>query len=590
MKLLQCLNYPFDFNIINRKKKKIKNILVEKNNYLITKKIAILGGSTTNEFKLQLELFLLKFGIECEFYESEYNRYYEEALFSEELVNFKPDIVINFISFRNLSEFFDVNSGVYNLDIAKKKLEMIWSSLSEKINCPIIQNNFELPFYRITGNSANYLQNGNVRFVNELNYFISKSTAKYNNLYVNDLNYLSSLVGLDDWYDNFLWYSYKYAMSFKAVTFVAHSVASIIKGIYGKNKKCLVLDLDNTLWGGVIGDSGVDGICLGEDSSTGKAYLDFQKYIKQLKSLGIVLTISSKNDISSVEEAFLHPDMILQKDDFVDIRANWEVKFKNIIDIINNINLGVDSFVFIDDNPVEREQVLVNIEQIDVPLMDNVENYIVNIDRNNFFEINMLSKEDLKRSEYYLANQKRELAKVNFKDYSNYLKSLDMVIDIKPFNKLYIDRVVALINKTNQFNLTTQRYSKEEVESIVLDNNKIILHARLKDKFGDNGLVSILIADIMENNVSIDLWIMSCRVFKRDVELDMFDELVRYCKLKNIDFILGKYKPTAKNKIVENLFYDLGFTLLSKENGVTSWELNIKNYENKNKVIKLGEY
>lgn len=595
MRELKKLEYPFDWRYINRKKKSLKKILLDKKTPFLEKKIAILGGSTTNELKLILELFLLKEGIKPIFYETEYNKYYEEALFGRELEKFNPDIIYIYINEKNIKYPSIINSDkdineIYKIETGK--IEEIWKILNKKFSCTIIQNNFELPQYRLIGNSSGYLKGGRVNYINKLNDFLSQKVQEYNNLYINDLNYLSALVGLEQWYDEFLWFNYKYAISFKGISYVAHSVASIIKSIFGKNKKAIALDLDNTLWGGVIGDDGINGIKIGSETAIGESYLDFQKYLKELKSLGIILTINSKNSLENAEEGLNHPSMILKKEDFLSIKANWNVKSENIIESAREINIGEDSFVFLDDNPTERELVETQVNNVSVPNIGNKsEKYIDFIDRNGYFEIFSISKEDLERKLYYESNKSREIEKTAFVDYEEFLASLDMIAEIDRAKEVYLDRIYQLINKTNQFNLTTKRYTKNEIEEIYINPDKILLYGRLKDKFGDNGLISIIIGEKRGTELDIPLWIMSCRVLKREMEKAMLDKLVEFAKNMGIETLIGEYIPSAKNTMVKEHYKHFGFEEVQKENkGITKWKLNIKNYKNQNKLIKIGEY
>ena len=592
---LKCLEYPFDWEYLNRKKKSLKRELENSKDTFIEKKIAILGGNTTNEVKLNLELFLLKEGIKPIFYESEYNKYYEDALFSQELLEFKPDIVYVYSTIKNIKKFpsiiFEKKQNEELFTYESKKLEMIWESLFSKLSCVVIQNNFELPQNRIIGNSSFYLDGGDINFINKLNLFISEATKKYNNLYINDINYLSSLIGLEKWYDNELWFNYKYAVSFEGITYIAHSVASIIKSIYGKNKKAIALDLDNTLWGGVIGDDGVNGIKIGSETAIGEAYEDFQKYIKNLKDIGIILTIDSKNDLENALEGLSHPSMILHKDDFFTIKSNWNLKSNNILESAREINIGEDSFVFIDDNPVERELVRSQLQNVAVPeIGDKIELFKNFIDRNNYFEIISLSKEDLERAKYYQDNQNREKEQQNYSNYSDYLKSLDMIAEIDEAKEIYLERIYQLINKTNQFNLTTKRYTKSEVEEIYKDPNQILLYGKLKDKFGDNGLISIIIGKQVRDVMEIPLWIMSCRVLKRDMEIAMLNELVDLAKKRGIKKLRGTYIPSKKNSMVKDHYKNLGFKFEKEENNIFTWVLEIANYQPKECMIEKGEY
>ena len=592
---LKCLEYPFDWEYLNRKKKSLKRELENSKDTFIEKKIAILGGNTTNEVKLNLELFLLKEGIKPIFYESEYNKYYEDALFSQELLEFKPDIVYVYSTIKNIKKFpsiiFEKKQNEELFTYESKKLEMIWESLFSKLSCVVIQNNFELPQTRIIGNSSFYLDGGNIDFINKLNLFISEATKKYNNLYINDINYLSSLIGLEKWYDNELWFNYKYAVSFEGITYIAHSVASIIKSIYGKNKKAIALDLDNTLWGGVIGDDGVNGIKIGSETAIGEAYEDFQKYIKNLKDIGIILTIDSKNDLENALEGLSHPSMILHKDDFFTIKSNWNLKSNNILESAREINIGEDSFVFIDDNPVERELIRSQLQNVAVPeIGDKIELFKNFIDGNNYFEIISLSKEDLERAKYYQDNQNREKEQQNYSNYSDYLKSLNMIAEIDEAKEIYLERIHQLINKTNQFNLTTKRYTKSEVEKIYKDPNYILLYGKLKDKFGDNGLISIIIGKQVGDVLEIPLWIMSCRVLKRDMEIAMLNELVDLAKKRGIKKLRGTYIPSKKNSMVKDHYKNLGFKFEKEENNIFTWVLEITDYQPKECMIEKGEY
>ena len=592
---LKCLEYPFDWEYLNRKKKSLKRELENSKDTFIEKKIAILGGNTTNEVKLNLELFLLKEGIKPIFYESEYNKYYEDALFSQELLEFKPDIVYVYSTIKNIKKFpsiiFEKKQNEELFTYESKKLEMIWESLFSKLSCVVIQNNFELPQTRIIGNSSFYLDGGNIDFINKLNLFISEATKKYNNLYINDINYLSSLIGLEKWYDNELWFNYKYAVSFEGITYIAHSVASIIKSIYGKNKKAIALDLDNTLWGGVIGDDGVNGIKIGSETAIGEAYEDFQKYIKNLKDIGIILTIDSKNDLENALEGLSHPSMILHKDDFFTIKSNWNLKSNNILESAREINIGEDSFVFIDDNPVERELIRSQLQNVAVPeIGDKIELFKNFIDRNNYFEIISLSKEDLERAKYYQDNQNREKEQQNYSNYSDYLKSLNMIAEIDEAKEIYLERIHQLINKTNQFNLTTKRYTKSEVEKIYKDPNYILLYGKLKDKFGDNGLISLSIGKQVGDVLEIPLWIMSCRVLKRDMEIAMLNELVDLAKKRGIKKLRGTYIPSKKNSMVKDHYKNLGFKFEKEENNIFTWVLEITDYQPKECMIEKGEY
>jgi len=586
------LEYPLDIDKILRKKKSIKKELLNKKN-LVEKNIAILGGSTTSEIKNILELFLLDSGIKPNFYESEYNKYYEDALFgSDALDKFNPDIVYIHTTNKNIikyPEFEDSEEEVFAL--IKNEIERyksIWSSLS-KYNCPLIQNNFDYTINRSLGNLDFYDIHGKTYFINQLNDKFSQEARVIKHLYINDINYLSSYIGLKNWFDKSLWYQAKYALSMSSIPELAFNISKIINSIFGKSKKCLVLDLDNTCWGGVIGDDGLNGISIGIETAIAEAYTSFQKHVKELKQMGVILAVCSKNDFKNAKEGFEHPDSVLKFNDFTSFKSNWDPKHLNILDIAKEINIGVDSLVFIDDNPVERDIVFSQIPATSVPNVGNdVIHFIDHIDGNKYFEPTSLLIDDVNRNKYYKDNKKRSQEQSIFKSYDDFLVSLEMRAEIKSFSSIYLSRITQLTNKTNQFNLTTKRYAIGEIENIATSDEYIKIYGKLIDKYGDNGLIAISIGIIKDNQCHIDLWLMSCRVIKRDMEFAMIDEFVRLCKEKGVEEIVGYYYQSAKNNMVSDLYEKFGFKLSDTNGNDTIWRLDILNYENKNKFIGIG--
>lgn len=588
---MELLDYPLDSYKILRKKLSLKRKLLV-NESFITKRIAILGGASTGEIKEQLEIFLLNSNIRPDFYECEYGQFYETVMFEDEgLKSFNPEIIYIHVSNENLKSLNDVNQ--ISEDRAKNefiKLELIWQKLSQSFECEIIQDNFEPPSFKNLGNFDVSSKSSITRTLNILNEMLYKQAIEKNYLHICDRNYLSSKLGLTNWKDYSLWLSARYSLSYKAITDICYTLNKIIQSISGFSKKCLVLDLDNTLWGGVIGDDGVDGILLGKESAIGEAFLDFHSYIKELKNRGVILAVCSKNDFDNARSGFDHPDSILKFSDFTVFKANWDIKTKNIYDIAQEINIGLDSMVFIDDNPVERDIVRKEFSGVvSVPdIGDDITRYREILDGSQLFNMTSLSEEDKKRNDFYKNDKKREKAAFNFTDYNDYLKSLKMIAEIGRFNKTYLTRITQLTNKTNQFNLTTKRMTEKDIESIMDDDLSISLYAKLDDKFGENGLVSVIQGNINGSNVSIDLWLMSCRVFKRTLEYSIFYEFAKLARSKNINTIIGKYMPTKKNKIVSDIYRELGFSMVDENNGNLTYELNLSEYDiPKNKNITL---
>jgi len=590
--MLTNLEYPFDADFILRKKKAIRReLLLDHPTKEI--KIAILGGSTTDEIKNILDLFLIKNGFLPEFYQSEYNKFYEDAVFENaELQAFKPDIILLHTSEVNITQYPKISDSPEDVEdlISSeiRKYKAIWSALAQ-YNCAIIQNNFDLPINRSLGNLDCYDVHGKTYFINRLNLEFSNSAMQIANLYLNDINYLSASLGINNWFDRNLWHSAKYAISFSCIPEFAHQVSIIINSIFGNSKKCLVLDLDNTCWGGIIGDDGLDGICLGNETPQGESFMYFQKYVKELKDRGVILAVSSKNEYNLAKEGFSHPDSVLKFDDFTTFKANWEPKSENIKNIATEINIGLDSLVFIDDNSVEREIVSSQLPSVAVPNVGNdVFNFVNHIDKNGFFEITALSKDDLNRNKSYKDNQVRIEQQSLFTNYDDFLKSLNMSAEIKSFSPLYLDRITQLINKTNQFNLTTKRYTIGEIEAVASDPKYIKIYGKLADKFGDNGLISILVGKIEDSSCHIDLWLMSCRVLKRNMEHAMLDSLVEACLQNGVSSITGYYYRTAKNNMVANFYENMGFALIKQNDEDSIWELQLENYKHKNNIILLN--
>ena len=595
------LEYPFDSSYIMKKSKGLKKALLADGSDRIHKKIAVLGGSTTHDIIKVLELFLLNYGIEPEFYESEYGQYWQDAMFpGEELKGFNPDVIFIHTSNRNILDYPVMGDDSAAVDTKLNKVyshfETMWMKLKDLYHCPVIQNNFEAPFFRLMGNRDAVDVHGRLSFINRLNEMFAeyarKAEGEGESFFINDINYLSACYGLDKWSDTLAWHMYKYAMCIPAIPYVSFSVANIIKSIYGKNKKGLVLDLDNTLWGGIVGDDGVDGIEIGQETNLGQVYLEFQNYVKMQKDIGVILAVDSKNEKENAIAGLQHPDGALNPDDFVSIKANWEPKSENFKAIAKDLTLLPESLVFVDDNPAEREIVTAQIPGVYAPVMDSPENYIRNIDHSGFFEVTSISEDDKKRNEMYMANKQRLELEESFADYSEYLKSLEMEAEIKPFEKMYMPRISQLTNKSNQFNLTTRRYSQDDIEAAAADNDNITLYGRLKDKFGDNGIVSLAIGNIRgeaKDELHIVLWLMSCRVLKRDMEFAMMDEMVKEAKTRGIKTIYGYYYPTAKNKMVKDFYLLQGFEKVSEDaDGNITFRLDISgNYDNKNHVINV---
>lgn len=576
-----------------QKRKALRRELLE--NALSPIKIAVLGGVTTNEVVDLLELLLLADGFLPTFHQSDYNRYYEEAVLEpEQIRSFQPDIVYVHTHGKNLQQFPPVNATESDFrDRVSDELDRyqtIWNSIQEVAGCQIIQNNFEIPPLRILGSLDSVSYGGQTRFVYEMNREFARAAHGSRSLLVHDLNALAASVGHAQWFDWSRWYSYKMLTTPEANLAIAKSLAAMIGAIFGKAKKCLILDLDNTLWGSVIGEDGVNGIEIGKETAVAEAYTAFQEYCLALRRRGILLAVCSKNDPGIAKSGFSHPDSVLTLEDFAAFKANWEPKDRNILEIAGELNLGLDSFVFVDDNPAERAIVSGQLPEVTVPdVGSEVALYPAILEAGHFFETVSLSNEDLQRTESYAANATRSTLKAKFANYDEYLDSLRMTAEIAPFQPVYLERITQLINKSNQFNLTTRRYTFAEVDQISSDANYTACTARLRDVFGDNGLISVVIGRRQGVDLHMDLWLMSCRVLKRDVELAMLDYLVERAGNDGIERIIGYFKRTAKNTMVDNHYGRLGFMLQHRadDGSASVWTLPVAGYTPRNKHIQI---
>ena len=576
---MNLLTYPFDVAMLRKKQKAIRRELLEQDVVLLEKRIAILGGSTTNMFRDFLELFLLDAGVKPIFYESEYAQYYEEAVFQNDaLSEFAPDIIFVFTTSVNLKEqpnaFETREEAEARINREYTRYQSIWDGLAARYHAVIIQNNFEMPAYLLLGSLDAVLWGGWRNTIESLNARIAEYAMAHAGMYVHDVHYLASLLGTEQWFDLSQYSAYKLAIRYESMPFVAMHAANVVKAILGRTKKCLVLDLDNTLWGGIIGDDGMEGIQIGKETPEAEAYTAFQRYLLALKDRGALLAVCSKNEEAVAKSGFSHPDTVLQLDDFVAFQANWEPKDQNVRRIANMLNIGLDSLVFLDDNPMERAIVREHVPEVAVPEVTggDVASYIRAIERNGYFETVSISEDDRKRSEAYRANQQRVEMEAVASSYEDFLLSLDMRAEIAPFRRIYYDRIAQLTNKSNQFNLTTRRFTRADIEHMAENSCYITLYGRLQDRFGDNGLVSVVIAEKEGTDVHIRLWLMSCRVLKRGMEEAMMEELAKKARLAGGEKLIGYYYPTAKNGMVRDFYRAHGFSLVDDADGNTVWE------------------
>ncbi|MFH2058472.1 MAG: HAD-IIIC family phosphatase [Pseudomonadota bacterium] len=543
-------------------------------------RIAVLASSTIAHFIDVLKYWLAKAGLSAEIYEAEYDTINQTVLNpNSDLYKFKPDITMIFTNHRDVAFREPKEKSFKEIkEIVKETVNefvFLWEKIQEHTNSFILQNNADLPSTRTMGNFEGTVLWSNAGLLRDFNLELAQAVTPGVTIF--DLDYLSSIYGKRKWQDSRFWYHSKHAFALDATGLVAFEASKVISSTRGFSKKCMVLDLDNTLWGGIIGDDGIEGIVLGHGTD-GEAFVDFQKYLLALKNRGIILAVCSKNEEDLAKEPFLnHPDMQIKLEDIAVFKANWNNKAENIKEIASDLNIGLDHMVFIDDNPAEREIVRSFLPMVAVPEMpSDPTGYIQELNRQSYFEIIAYSEDDKIRNDYYRDNVSRKNLKKQSTDLSEYYKNLQMEAIFNDFDEFNIARISQLINKSNQFHLTTTRYSEAEILSFMQDEKKHCLYFRLKDRYGDNGLISVVILEEQDdNNLFIDTWVMSCRVFSRTLEEFIANEIIKVGQKIGAKSLIGKYAPTKKNKIVSQLYEKLKFNMINKQEEATFWELKI---------------
>ena len=465
------------------------------------------------------------------------------------------------------------------------ELRMLWRKARETFHATVIQQTFLNVTNPVFGSYERMVAGSPSRVIACLNDRLAQAASEDGVLLL-DAAAASARDGLDSWFDVTRWLQAKMEIAPQAAPKYGELLVRVIAAQRGLSKKCLVLDLDNTLWGGIIGDDGPQGIVLGQGSAAGEAHLALQRYAKQLKDRGIILAVCSKNEPAVAEAAFRdHPEMLLKRTDFAAFVANWEDKAVNLKRIAEQLNIGLDSLVFVDDNPVERARIRQSLPMVAVPeLPDDAALYVRCLADAGYFESVAFTADDSHRGEQYLANASRAALRESSESMDDFLQGLEMTVSFGPFRQVDLARVTQLIGKTNQFNPTTRRHSLEDVTRFVTTDGCLTLQFRLVDRFGDNGLVSAMIlrpdpqtADV----VDIDTWVMSCRVFGRQLEQEAMNIAVETARQAGVRAFRADYIPTPKNGVVRDLYPTLGFTPLEKtwvDHGVTRWVLPLSEY------------
>ena len=552
---------------------------------LPTVRVALLGDSATQFLATAIRGEGYDRGYNVELYESDYNQIERQVLDpTSEYHQFKASYTIIFQSTHKLLEKYSLSSASERRNLADERISLL-RELCGNISGKVICFNYPEIDDSVFGSYANKIEQSFTYQVRKLNYQLMNLASQIPDLFICDLASLQSKFGRDHIFDSHIYISTEMLLSLDSLPYVASRCLDIVCAIEGKFKKCLILDLDNTIWGGAVGDDGWEGIQIGHSLGIGKAYTEIQEWIKKLKARGIIIAVCSKNDEDKAKEPFeKNPEMILRLEDISVFIANWDNKVNNIKFIQSILNIGFDSMVFLDDNPFERNMVRENIPGITVPeLPDDPGNYLEYLYSLNLFETASYSETDSKRTEQYRQEAVRVSQRMKFTNEADYLKSLNMKAKVESFNNYNTPRIAQLSQRSNQFNLRTVRYTENDIMGM-RDNAEYACFAfSLSDKYGDNGLISAVIMKVLNSEtLFIDTWFMSCRVLKRGMENFILNTIAGYAKDNGYRKLIGEYIPTAKNGMVKSLYTELGFIESSnKEKERDEYELDTSSYRTK---------
>jgi FkbH-like protein len=524
------------------------------------RRIAVLGSGVLDFWAGLLRPALFGFDIGCEILTGEYDQYQQEIRDpSSRLAKFRPEIVVLAVNWRSLGLLDETTDPATTVRNLIDGMAALWRTCQHRYRAAVIQLNFEIPEVDPLGRLSAASPGGRARVIHTLNLELWDA-AQQARVAVLDVEQLAAATGKRNWSDPGMWIAAKQYPTTDAVPLLTRNLAALVRAVCGLTSKCAVLDLDGTLWGGVIGEDGLDGIRLGGDAE-GEAYTAFHQYLLGLRRRGIPLAVCSKNNEDDARSVFRrHPETVLKEDDFAVFLANWEPKPDNLKNIAARLNIGVDSLVFLDDNPVERNLVRRELPEVEVPeLPDDPARYAEALHATYLFESLSLTDEDRRRADTYRDNVLRTELAEGSTNLDDYLVSLRMKVDLRPFDETNLPRIVQLINKTNQFSLTTRRTTASEVMAWMQDPACYTQFMRLQDRFGDSGVTGAMVAVREGDTLRIVNWLMSCRVLGRRIENLMLASLIRHARRAGVAAVIGEYLPTAKNGQTSDLFDRFGF-------------------------------
>lgn len=569
--------------------KELKRNLKKDVSALPTIKVSLLGDTATQFLATAIKGEGIERGYNIDLFEAEYNQVERQVLDpTSDLYAHDAKYTVVSQSTHKLLEQYSLKPASEWNALADERINFI-RTICENVGGKIIYYNYPEIEDTVFGSYANKVSSSFSYQLRKLNYELMNLAQEYPNLFICDIAGIQNKFGRDFMFDSTVYVSTEMIFSIDALPYVASRTLDIIASIEGKFKKCLILDLDNTVWGGVVGDDGWENIQVGHGLGIGKAFSEFQQWVKKLKNRGIIVCVCSKNDEDKAKEPFeKNPEMVLKLDDISVFVANWENKADNIRTIQNILNIGFDSMVFLDDNPFERNMVRENVPGVTVPeLPEDPGEYLEYLYTQNLFETASYSSADKDRTKQYQVEAQRVATAKKFTNEGDFLKSLEMVSEVSGFTSFNTPRVAQLSQRSNQFNLRTVRYTEDQITAIENDPKQKGFAFTLEDKFGDNGLIAVVILQEKDSEtLFIDTWFMSCRVLKRGMENFTLNTIVEYAKANGYKKIIGEYLPTAKNGMVADHYTGLGFTKLE---GIktSQWELDVENYQDRECFIRL---
>jgi FkbH-like protein len=530
-------------------------------------RIAILGSSTTSLLAPVLSALCLRDRVKADIYQGLYGAIQQEALDPDSgLARFRPDIVLVVMHWRDLHLDAVTGSEDEAVGHVVEEQKSLWKRLSDSFGCHVVQHAFDFPAEEPFGYLAGSLPGGRTRVIEKINMRMREEAPVF--VSILDVPAVQRQAGTHRWEDAMAWSSFRQHPAADALPELAELQMAHIRAALGLTRKVLVTDLDNTLWKGVIGEDGLNGIGIGPGTPAGEAHQQLQAYLLDLKKRGILLAVCSRNNPEDARLPFeQHPNMLLRMDDFAAFRANWDDKVSNLQAIARDLSLGLDSFVFLDDNPLEREWVRSQLPQVTVvELGSSVFHYVRDLDRGRYFHALSLSAEDLKRADQYRTEAQRENLRASAASLDEFLSSLQLEASVEPITEKNLARVTQLVNKTNQFNVTTRRYTEAQVRARAEHPRGWTAAFHMSDRMGSYGLIGVLfcVPGAETSEWEIDTWLMSCRTLGRQMEKFMFDRLADAAVEAGIRRITGVYRPTQKNVLVRELFDQLGFTRVSE--------------------------